>query len=53
MATEAKTRSSYITPLELEIPLSPSGENKHLLRKRSIRVAADEERQLVLEIVTA
>ncbi|AWP03403.1 Hypothetical protein SMAX5B_007256 [Scophthalmus maximus] len=40
MATEAKTRSSYVTLFELEIRLRAYGENKIILRKRSITAAA-------------
>ncbi|AWO99579.1 Hypothetical protein SMAX5B_015309 [Scophthalmus maximus] len=49
MATEAETRSSYVTPLELEIRLCVYGENQMILRKRSISAAAGEERQSLPE----
>ncbi|AWP13809.1 Hypothetical protein SMAX5B_003307 [Scophthalmus maximus] len=41
MATEAKTRSSYVTPSELEMLLRACGE-KIILRERSITAAAGE-----------
>lgn len=53
MATGKQKRSSYVTPLELEVLLRAYGEYEHIFKKKSNTAAAAKERELAWERIAA